>query len=443
MARIQLSDHFSFSRLLRFVTPTIIMMLFTSMYGIVDGLFVMHYMQKEAFASITLITPFPLLIGAWAYMIGAGGSAVIAKAISSDKNKDADSYFTFLTAVSIIGSILLAIVGLIFLEPVARLMGASDEMLPHCLRYGRIIMIGTPLYVLENVFQSFLTVAERPKVGLVINLISASLNMFLNFVFIQFTGHAIVSVAVATVVSQMVGGIVPIIYFLRSKTITLHFTKLSFPKGILGEVISNGSSEGVSELFHPLASIMYNYRLMLLIGVNGVAAYGVLMNVGFMFGAIFLGFAIGSAPLFSYNYEKKNYEELHSLVVKSLVIVVVMGFVVYGIACMIEGPFAAVFFRNDEYLIKLTEEAFSLHSLSYNIMGPAVFASAFFTAIHNSKTSALISFLRTLLFEVLAILILPIFFDLNGVWLASLTAELLALLLTIALLLGKRAEYHY
>lgn len=441
--RIRLSDHFTYGRLYRFVIPTILMMLFTSMYGVVDGLYLSRFTGKVAFASVTLITPIALLVGAWAYLIGAGGSAVVAKSVAAGKQEEANQQFSFLTVISIVGSIILAAIALLLLKPIARLLGADEEMLPYCLKYARLLLAAVPLYVLQNVFQSFLTVAERPKVGLLINLISAFLNIALDFVFIQVMDDAVLAVALATVISQFVGGIVPFIYFFRSPTITLRFTRPHMSRATLGPVFSNGVSEFVSEIFHPLASVMYNYRLMHLVGMNGVAAYGVLMNVGFLFGAVFLGFAVGCAPLFSYNYEVKNQEELHGLFKKCTISVVCMGFLLYGIATCIEGPFAAVFFKEDEALITMTEEGFALHSLSYMVMGLAVFASAFFTALHNSRASALISFLRTLLFEVLAILILPYFFDLNGIWAASLTAEILALFVTIYLLVSNRKKYQY
>lgn len=443
LSRIRLSDHFTYGRLFRFVIPTILMMIFTSMYGVVDGLYINNYVGKEAFAGVTLITPLPLLVGALAYMIGGGGSAVIAKALARGEKKIASEYFTFLTIVSVIGSIILAAIGDFLLEPVARLMGADDILLPICLQYGRILIACVPLYILQNVFQSFLTAAERPKVGLAINLVSAALNMLLDFVFVGLMKQGVTGAALATGISQLIGGVVPFIYIEASKTVALRLVRPKMELRVMGQVCWNGLSEFVSEIFHPLASVMYNYKLMQLVGLNGVAAYGVLMNVGFLFGAVFLGYAIGSAPIFSYHYEVKNYDELKNSFRKSAIAVVLMGFFLYGIALCIEGPFAALFFGNDEVLLEMTEQGFSLHSLSYMVMGLAVFSSAFFTALHNSKVSAFISFLRTLLFEVLAILILPMFFDLNGVWAASLTAESLAIIVTIFLLFKNRKVYHY
>ncbi len=441
--RIRLSDNFTYGRLFRFVIPTILMMLFTSMYGVVDGLYINNYVGKEAFAAVTLITPLPLLIGAVAYMIGGGGSAVIAKELARKEEKLASQYFTFLLIVSIIGSVVLAAIGDFLLEPWARLIGADSNMMPYCLRYGRILIACTPLYVLQNVFQSFLTAAEHPKVGLSINLFSAALNLILDFVFVGLMNQGVTGAAMATAISQLVGGVAPFIYIAAGKNISLRFTRPRFVFKILGPVCWNGLSEFVSEIFHPLASVMYNYKLMQLVGMNGVAAYGVLMNVGFLFGAVFLGFAVGVAPIFSYQYEEQNFTGLHNTFKRSATFVVIMGFILYGIALCIEGPFASMFFGHDEELLHMTEEGFSLHSLSYMVMGLAVFTSAFFTALHNSRVSAFISFLRTLLFEVLAILILPLFFDLNGVWAASLTAEILALIVTVTLLVKKKKIYHY
>ncbi|MBO4474535.1 MAG: MATE family efflux transporter [Clostridiales bacterium] len=440
---IKLSDHFTYGGLFRFVFPTILMMLFTSMYGVVDGLYINNYVGKHAFAGVTLITPLPLLIGAVAYMIGGGGAALIAQELARGDKKTASRYFTSLTAVAIVGSVLLAVLGEIFLEPLAKIMGADEELLPVCLDYGRILIFSIPFYVLQNVFQSFLTAAERPKIGLAINLFSAAVNLFLDFIFVGVLDLGVTGAAQATVVSQVIGGVLPFFYITLSKKVALHFTRPEWIGNIMGPVFANGVSEFVSEIFHPLASVMYNYKLMQLVGLDGVAAYGVLMNVGFLFGAVFLGFAVGSAPIFSYQYEKKDYEELHKTFKQSAIFVVVMGFVLYGIALCIEGPFAGLFFGNDEALLHMTEEGFALHSKSYMVMGLSVFTSAFFTALHNSRVSAFISFLRTLLFEVLAILILPIFFDLNGVWAASLCAEILALIVTISLLVRYKKSYHY
>lgn len=441
--RIRLSDHFTYKKLYSFILPTVLMMLFTSMYGVVDGLYLAKFSGKEAFASVTLITPLPLLLGAWAYLVGAGGSAVVSKSVASGKQDEANQQFTFLTLASIVGAVILSAAALFLIKPVSRFLGADEQMLPHCLRYAQLLIVAVPFYVLQNVFQSFLTVAERPKVGLLITLISAFLNVFLDFVFIHIMNDAVLAVALATVVSQLIGGVAPFVYFFRSKNVTLRFARPHMAKALLWPLFANGVSEFVSEIFHPLASVMYNYRLMHLVGLNGVAAYGVLMNVGFLFGAVFLGFAVGCAPLFSYNYEVKNHTELRGLFKKCTISVVTMGFLLYGIALCIEGPFAALFFGNDEALLTMTEEGFALHSLSYMVMGLAVFASAFFTALHNSRVSAVIAFLRTLLFEVLAILILPMFFDLNGVWAASLTAEILALFVTVLLLVKNRKKYQY
>lgn len=441
--RIKLSDHFTYTRLFRFVIPTILMMLFTSMYGVVDGLYVNNYVGKEAFAAVTLITPFPLLVGAFAYLIGGGGSAVISRAIAAGKQDEANRSFTFLTIGSVVGAVILAIAGILCLPFVARLMGADADAMPYCLTYGRILLACIPLYVLQNVFQSFLTAAGHPKVGLLINLVSAASNLVLDFVFVGVLKQGVVGAALATAVSQMIGGIVPFIAVHISHNLGLRFVHPHFMPDVLKEVLANGVSEFISEIFHPLASVMYNYKLSQLVGLNGVAAYGVLMNVGFLFGAVFLGFAVGCAPLFSYNYECKNFGELRNLFRKSATSVVLMGFLLYGIALCIEGPFAKIFFGHDEALLTMTEEGFALHSLSYMVMGLAVFTSAFFTALQNSRISFIISFMRTLLFEVLAILILPFFFDINGVWAASLTAELLALVFTIGFLLKYRKKYHY
>lgn len=441
--KIQLSDHFTYLRLLRFVFPSIVMMVFTSIYGVVDGLFVSNYVGKTPFAAVNLIMPFLMIMGAIGFMFGTGGSAVVAQALGEGKPDKANQYFSMMVYVVTGCGIVLTLIGLLFLRPIAAAFGASGEMLDNCVVYGRIILCAQTAFILQNVFQSFLVTAERPKLGLAITIAAGAANMILDFLFIAVFHWGIVGAAVATAVSQLIGGLVPLIYFYRPNTSRLKLVKTTVDARILLKTCTNGSSELMTNVSMSLVNILYNFQLMRYVGEDGIAAYGVIMYVSFIFAAIFIGYSIGSAPVVSYHYGAGNHEELKGLFRKSLCLIAVWSILLTAAAILTAQPLARIFVGYDAALTALTRRGFCLYSLSFLITGFNIFGSAFFTALGNGAVSAAISFLRTLVFQIAAVLLLPLIFALDGIWFSIVAAELLALLITAICFMKYRKQYHY
>lgn len=440
---IQLSDHFTYKRLIRFVLPSIIMMIFTSIYGVVDGLFVSNFAGKTPFAAVNLIMPFLILLGSLGFMFGTGGSAIIAQTLGEGKPQKANEYFSMILYAVIGCGLLLTIVGLLLLRPVAMAFGAQGAMLEYCVLYGRIILVTLIPFMMQNVFQSFFVTAEKPQLGLAITVLAGLTNMFLDFVFIALFDWGIVGAALATAISQIVGGIIPLFYFLMPNTSKLRLCKTKLNKAILLKTCINGSSELMTNVSMSLINILYNFQLMHYIGEDGIAAYGVIMYVNFIFAAIFIGYSIGSAPVISYHYGAGNYGELKGLYQKSLFLIALSdGFLTLS-AIALSGPLVQIFVGYDDALATLTTHGFCLYSLSFLVMGFNIFGSAFFTALGNGLISALISFLRTLLFQIVAVMVMPLLFDLNGIWLAVVAAELMTLLMTIYFFVKNKIRYHY
>ena len=441
--RIQLSEHFDYNKLLRFVMPSVIMMIFTSIYGVVDGLFVSNFVGKVPFAAINLIMPFLMVLGALGFMIGTGGSAIVAKTLGEKKREKANEYFSMLIYVTIISGIVIAVIGVLFIEPISEFLGAEGEMLKYCVVYGRIIVVALPAFMLQNVFQSFLITAEKPRLGLIVTVLAGITNMVLDFLFIAVFKWGVEGAALATAISQTVGGVLPFIYFTRKNDSLLQLTKAKFNGEILIKTCTNGSSELMSNISSSLVGMLYNFQLLRVAGENGVAAYGVIMYVNFIFVAIFIGYSIGTAPIVGYNYGAANNCELQNVFKKSLKILAITGIVLVAAGITLSGTLAKVFVGYDIELMEMTKKGLIIYSTAFIFTGFNIFGSAFFTALNNGLISAIISFLRTLVFQLLAILILPFFFDLDGIWFAIVVAELAAFVITVICLIIKRKEYKY
>ncbi|MDE6915787.1 MAG: MATE family efflux transporter [Lachnospiraceae bacterium] len=441
--KIQLSDHFTYPRLLRFVLPSIVMMIFTSIYGVVDGLFVSNYVGKTPFAAVNLIMPFLMIMGAVGFMFGTGGSAVVSQALGEGKPARANQYFSMMVYVVIGSGIVLTLVGLLFLGPIAAAFGAAGQMLDNCVVYGRIILCTLTAFMLQNVFQSFLVTAERPQLGLAVTVAAGVTNMVLDFVFIAVFRWGIAGAAAATAASQLIGGLIPLFYFLRPNTSRLQLVKTRLDVRILGKTCINGSSELMTNISMSLVNILYNFQLMRYIGEDGVAAYGIIMYVSFIFAAIFIGYSIGSAPVIGYHYGAGNHAELKGLFRKSLCLIALWNILLTALAVLTAQPLAQIFVGYDVGLTALTKRALCLYSLSFLVMGVNIFGSAFFTALGNGVVSAAVSFLRTLVFQVAAVLLLPLMLGLDGIWLAIVAAELLALAVTVFFFIKKGKYYHY
>ena len=442
--KIQLSEHFTYNKLLRFVFPSIVMMVFTSIYSVVDGLFVSNFVGKTALASINLILPFLMGLSALGFMIGTGGSAIVAKTLGEGDPKRANSYFSMLVYVTAIGGIILALLGMLLVPSVASFLGAEGELLSNCILYGRISFISMPAFMLQNVFQSFFVTAEKPKLGLAVIITAGVTNMILDLLFVGILGFGLAGAAVATVCGEMIGGLFPIFYFSRKNSSLLRLGKTQFNGRILMQTCVNGSSELMTNLSSSIVNSLYNIQLMKFAGENGVAAYAAIMYVNFIFIAIFLGYSIGSAPIISYHYGAGNHGELKNLYKKSLQLVGSWGILLFVLAQFLATPLAKLFVGYDSTLLAMTQTGFRIYSLVYLINGFNIFGSSFFTALSNGVVSAVISFLRTLVFQIGAVLILPIVFGgINGIWSSVTVAELLTLCITITFFVRQRRKYHY
>lgn len=443
--KIQLSDHFTYGRLFRFTLPSIVMMAFVSIYSVVDGYFVSNYAGKTPFAALNLIYPFLMILYTIGLMFGTGGSAIVAKALGEGKKEEANRYFSLFVYVTFILGIVFAVLGFAFTRPIARLLGAEGEMLENAVVYARIILVALPFNVLQYLFQSFFVTAEKPHLGLASTVSSGVTNMVLDAVLVILLPqeYKLAGAALATSVSQLVGGIVPIIYFSRKNSSILRLGKTDFDGKALIKACTNGSSEFMSNVSMSVVGMLYNIQLIKYAGENGVAAYGVMMYVIGIFAAVFLGYTIGIAPIIGYNDGAKNYDELKGLFKKSMIVIGVFGVLMVVMGELFATPLAKMFVGYDEELMKMTVDGFRIFALSFGFMGFAIFSSGFFTALNDGVTSAIISFLRTLVFQVAAVLLIPMIFGIDGIWISIVVAEFMAVTVSVIFLFAKRKKYHY
>ena len=443
--QIQLSDHFSYSRLIKFVLPSVAMLIFTSIYGVVDGLFVSNFVGEDStpLAAVNIIFPVMMILGGIGFMLGSGGTAIVAKTLGMGEKEKANEYFTFIMLFTAIAGSILALLANIFAEPIAILLGAEDEMLDYAVRYAHIVLLGMPFFMLQNSFQNFFITAEKPKLGLAVTIGAGVANMVLDALFIVVFKWGIEGAAAATAISQFIGGFVPILYFSSKNNSILRFCKTRAYWKMLLDACINGSSELMSNVSSSIVTMLYNFQLLDLAGNNGVSAYSAISYVGFVFIAIFIGFIIGSAPIVSFHYGAGSTDELKSLRKKSVNLVFIAGGAMVVIALALAAPLCKLFVGYDPELYEITLRGFIIYSFSYILTGFNFFGSSFFTALNNGVVSAIISFLRTLVFQVLAILILPELFKIDGVWLSVIVAEAAAAVVTSAFLIAKKKEYNY
>ena len=441
--KIQLSDHFTYGRLLRFTLPSIAMMIFTSIYGVVDGIFVSNFAGKTPFAAINLIMPYLMVFGTLGFMVGTGGTALISMTLGMGDKKKANELFSLLTWVCVIGGVILTALSLLFLQPAAMALGATGQMLEDCVTYGSIVQLALTAYILQFAFQSFCVTAEKPNLSLGMTVAAGVCNILLDALFVAVFRWGLIGAAVATAVSQFLGGIIPILYFARPNSSLLRLGKCRFDANALLRTCTNGSSELMSNLSMSLVSMLYNVQLMAYAGEDGIAAYGVIMYVNFVFLAVFIGFSIGSAPIIGFNHGADNRTELQGLFRKSLILLGCFAGVMTGAAFLLAEPLSRIFVGYDEGLLDMTIRAFRIYALSFLVCGFNIFGSSFFTALSNGLISALISFLRTLLFQVAAVLLLPLVLGVEGIWWSIVVAEAAALVLTACFLVKYRQRYHY
>lgn len=441
--KIQLSDHFTLKKLLRFVLPSIVMMVFTSIYGVVDGLFVSNFAGKTSFAAINLIMPFIMILGGMGFMIGTGGTALVSMVLGEGKREKANRYFSMLVVFTLITGAVLAVIGIVSMRPMALFLGATEEMVGDCVLYGRIAIGFTAAFMLQNLFQTFLIAAEKPGLGLAATVTAGVTNIILDALFIAGFKWGVAGAAIATGLSQCVGGLLPLIYFIRPNTSLLRLVKTKLELRPLLRACANGSSELMSNISASIVSMIYNFQLLKYIGEDGVSAYGVLMYAQFIFVAIFIGYAIGCAPVVGYHYGAGNHGELKNMLKKSTLLMGGSGILLTVLAMVLAAPLARLFVGYDPGLYELTKHAFSLFAYSFLLAGFNIFVSSFFTALNNGAVSAAISFLRTLIFQTSSVLILPLFFGVDGIWWAITAAEVFACVISVIFLFAKRKRYRY
>lgn len=441
--KIQLSDHFTYKKLLKFTIPSIAMMIFTSIYGVVDGFFVSNFIGKVPFTAINLIFPFLMIVATVGFMLGTGGSAIVAKELGEGKIDKANRHFSLFIYTAFILGCVFAVFGFIFIRPISAMLGAKGEILENCVIYARIQLITLPFFIMQLMSHSFFVTAEKPQLGLIVTVVSGVTNMILDALLVAVIPLGIVGASLATGLSQVVGGLIPIIYFARRNTSILKLGKCSFEVRALLKASANGSSEFMSNISMSVVSILYNIQLIKYAGENGVAAYGVMMYVSFIFAAAFIGYSVGTAPIISYHFGAQNHGELKNLLKKSTMLILTSSVVMTIIGIFAAKPLSMLFVGYDKTLAELTIRGFKIFALSFLFMGTAIYSSGFFTALNDGLTSALISFLRTLVFQIAAVMILPIFFDTDGIWISIIVAELMAFILSAVFIIGKRKKYKY
>ena len=441
--KIKLSDHFTYSRLLRYALPSVIMMIFTSIYSVVDGLFISNLVGSNALSSINIVMPMVIVVGAFGFMLGTGGSAVVSMKFGQGKPKTANEYFSMIiTTIFIIGVVLSALC-IVFIKPLCRFLGASDILMDDCVTYGVILLIGSAAFMLQTTFQTFFVVAEKPHFGLSLTVISGVTNMVLDYVFVYLLKGGVAGAAWATVSGYIIGAVIPIIYFLLPNSSLLRLCRFKFNLRVLLNSSANGSSEMMSNISMSIITFLYNLQMMRLLGEDGVAAITVIMYVNFIFIAAFIGYSMGTAPIVGYNYGAGNHTELRGVFRKSMIIISICSVAMTASAVALSDFLAHIFVSANSTLEQITAHGFRLYSLSFLIAGFNIYGSSFFTALCNGKLSALISFLRSLVLQAIMIIVLPILLGLNGIWLAVVTAELLTAIVTAICLIVNRKKYHY
>ncbi len=440
---IQLSDHFNYRKILRFTLPSIIMLIFTSIYGVVDGFFVSNFVGKTSFAAVNFIMPVLMILGSLGFMFGAGGSALISKTIGEENHEKAKSIFSMLVYVTIAVGIVTALLGILFIRPLSSILGATGQMQSECIIYATIILSALPFYMLQFEFQTLFVTAEKPQLGLYVTIASGIVNMVLDWLFMAVFQWGIAGAAIATAISQIIGGVIPLIYFARPNSSLLHITKAKYDGRALFKICTNGSSELMSNISMSLVGILYNLQLMKYAGENGIASYGVLMYVNFIFVSAFIGFSTGIAPVIGFNYGAYNHKELKGLLRKSIVIVGSFAVIMFILAESLASVMSEIFVGYDIDVMNMTLRGFLISSFSFLFSGFAIFISAFFTALNDGLTSALISFLRSLVFQVVAVLVFPIFWGIDGIWLSIVGAEIMAITFSLVFLKIKQKKYKY
>ena len=419
------------------------MLIIATLYSIVDGFFISNFVGKAAFVGINLIFPFIAIPGTLGFMVGTGGSALVSKLLGEGDSEKANSVFSLLIYASSVAGLVLTLCCLPLIRPVAEALGAEGEVLEAAVCYGWWLVPGLAPMILQFMFQSFFSLAENPRLGLLVTLAAGVVNVVFDALFIIVFDWGLSGAAAATLLGLLTGTVFPLAYFGRPNKSRLRIGRAQLDWQALLKACTNGSSELMSNVSMSIVAMLFNFQLMRMVGENGVAAYGVIMYVCYIFSGVFLGYAFGAIPIIGYHFGAHNIPELRGLFRRSFAINAAFGILLTGAAIVLAKPLAEIFVGYDEELLVLTEHAFILYALSFLLAGFNIFASSLFTALNNGLVSALISFLRTLLFQAAAVLVLPLFLGIDGIWLAVLTAEAGALVVTVFCVRVMRKSYGY
>lgn len=446
--KIRLSDHFTYKKIIKITLAPILMLLFTSIYSIIDGFFISNFASASAFAGVNLIFPVIMIVGGVGFMLGAGGSALVSKLLGEKKKLEASQTFSMIIIFTIALGIIFSLIGFIFIEPITKGMAsftqdATDEMVKQAILYGRILMLGQALFMLQNVFQSFFVVDEKPGFGFIFTVAGGLSNIFFDFVFVGLMKMGVVGAAFATITGYFFGGLGPIIYFTKVKTGLIAFTKTKLNIRPLIQSCFNGSSEFVNNISTSVVSIVFNIQLLKYFGETGVNAYGIIMYLSFVFTSIFIGYSVGICPAISYHYGAKNKKELHNLLTKSCLLVVLTSVFMFLISFFGARLFSTIFAKGDENLLEVATIGMKIYSLAFLVIGSSIFISSFFTALNNGLISAIISFLRTLVFQIALVFTLPLIMGRDGIFWSILGSEIVSIVLAVSFLLGKKKRYGY
>ena len=440
---IHLSDHFTYKKLFKAAIFPILMMVFISAYSVVDGLFISNFVGDTAFAGLNLIGPATMIIGAIGFMFGAGGSALVSKKLGEGKKEEANEIFSGIVYFIAIIGLIISVFGFIYIEDIAKLFGATPDILPYAVTYGKIFMIGEVAFIIQNLFQTFCSVAEKSGLGFLLSVISGFLNIALDALFILVFKTGIVGAAYATIIAQTIGAVIVIIYFARKNDSLLKLTKPNFKVKNILKAMTNGSSEFLGNIAVSVVSIVFNIQLLKYAGESGIVAYGVLMHIGFLFNSIFMGYSIGTAPIIGYHYGAKNNSEVKNVLKKSMIINIIVGIILSSVAISLAQPLSSIFVGYNESLLEFTVNAMRIFAFSYVLYGLNIFTSSFFTALNNGLISAIVSTCRTLIFQTSCVLLLPLVFELNGIWYSTILAEILSFVLCAIFILINKKKYQY
>ena len=440
---IRLSDNFTYGKLMKFTLPSIAMMIFTSIYSVVDGVFVSNYVGQTPFAALNLIMPFIMIFSAVGLMFGTGGSALVAFTLGLGDKKKANELFSLIVYILIGIGFIFMIVGITLAEPAAKLLGASDAMLPYCVLYARICFIGAIPFALQFGFQSFFITAEKPRLGLYVTMIAGLTNIFLDWLLVGVLRVGLAGAAVATVVGMAIGGFVPLVYFALPNNSSLRLGRTKWYGKDLLKAATNGASEFMSNISASIVNMLYNFQLMKYAGEAGVSAYGIIMYTNFIFIGFFFGYSMGVAPIVGYNHGAGNKDQLQNVFKRSMRIILGASAAITVVSILLARILAMIFASKDASLMELTTDAIRIYSVSYLFSGLNLFGSSFFTALNNGRVSALIAFMRTLVMQVLFVTLLPLLLGINGIWMSIVLAEQGSVIITSLCLILYRKRYGY